>query len=132
MISGTVQTVAGGIATLRGPDGAGYAVRMPGRAALVGQTVAFAVRRDRVHLTHAGVAGVPGVNTVTGLVRAIEYQGTYVKATLLPDSPGGAQSGGPEFVVYVDEDAYFRDPIGLGTRATGRWDMDEAHLLRAD
>ena len=141
VMSSIVQSVAGGIVTLRGPDGAGYAVRMEGRAAPAGHEVTFAVRRDRVHLVRSDSAGVPGVNAVSGLVRAIEYQGTYVKATLLlgggqGGSQGGGQDGvqggGPEFVVFVDEDAYFRDPIGIGTRATGWWDMDEAHLLRAD
>jgi putative spermidine/putrescine transport system ATP-binding protein len=66
------------------------------------------------------------VNAVTGVVRAIEYQGIFVKATLLPDGGGG------EFVVYVDEGAYFRAPVGIGARATGWWDIDEAHPLRAD
>ena len=61
---------------------------MEGRAAPAGHEVTFAVRRDRVHLVRSDSAGVPGVNAVSGMVRAIEYQGTYVKATLLPDGPG--------------------------------------------
>jgi putative spermidine/putrescine transport system ATP-binding protein len=132
VMSGIVQGVAGDIATLLGSNGAGYAVRMPGRAVPVGHDLAFAVRRDRVSLARADAAAIPGVNAVSGVIRAIEYQGTYVKATLLPDGPGGRQGGGPEFVAYVDESVYFRDPIGIGTRATGWWDIDEAHVLRAD
>jgi hypothetical protein len=69
---------------------------------------------------------VPAVNQVTGVVRAIEYQGTYVKATL------GARAAGPDFVVYVDEDVYFDDPIGIGVKATGWWDIGQAHLLSND
>jgi putative spermidine/putrescine transport system ATP-binding protein len=126
VMSGAVRSVAGGIATLAGPDGGAYAVRMPGRAAPVGNELSFAVRRDRVRLVRAGAPGVPAVNQVTGVVRAIEYQGTYVKATL------GARAVGPDFVVYVDEDVYFDDPIGIGIKATGWWDIGQAHLLSND
>jgi putative spermidine/putrescine transport system ATP-binding protein len=122
VLSGAVLGVAGGIATLTG----GYAVRLTGRAPPIGQEVAFAVRRDRVRLVGVGQPDTPAVNAVTGVVRAIEYQGIFVKATLLPDGGGG------EFVVYVDEGAYFRAPVGIGARATGWWDIDEAHPLRAD
>ena len=126
VISGVVQSVAGEIATLTDADGGAYAVRMPGRAVPVGHEVSFAVRRDRIHLVRAHAGDVPAVNQVTGVIRAIEYQGTYVKATL------AARSTGPEFVVYIDKDVYFGDPIGIGIKATGWWDIDEAHLLRAD
>jgi putative spermidine/putrescine transport system ATP-binding protein len=128
VISGALQSVAGEIATLKGPDGGAYAVRMPGRAVPVGHDVSFALRRDRVHLVRADDGGVPAVNQVTGVIRAIEYQGTYVKATMA----AGPQGTGPEFVVYVDEDVYFGDPIGIGVKATGWWDIDEAHLLLND
>lgn len=132
VMSGIVQGVAGEIATLLGSNGAGYAVRMPGRAVPVDHDLAFAVRRDRVSLARADAPAIPGVNAVSGVIRAIEYQGTYVKAALVPDGPGDRQDGGPEFVAYVDESVYFRDPIGIGTRATGWWGIDAAHVLRAD
>ena len=123
VLSGTVQGVAAGVATLLGTGGS-FAVRLDGRAPPLGHTVEFAVRRDRVRLAAADEAGLPGVNAVSGTVRAVEYQGTFVKATLAPDGIGGA-----EFVVYVNEGDYFRAPLGIGARATGRWDIDEAHLL---
>jgi putative spermidine/putrescine transport system ATP-binding protein len=46
----------------------------------IGSTVHISIRRDRVHLTKRGAMGT--VNTVSGKVRAIEYQGTWVKVTL--------------------------------------------------
>ena len=52
---------------------------------------------------HAGRT-MAAVNQVTGVIRAIEYQGTYVKS---PSPPG---SNGPEFVVYIDEGSLFRRP----------------------
>jgi putative spermidine/putrescine transport system ATP-binding protein len=122
VLSGSLQSVAGGIATLTG----GYAVRLIGRAPPIGKNVEFAVRRDRVHLVQAGQPGTPGVNAVTGVVRAVEYQGIFVKATLIPDL------GGAEFVIYIDEGEYFQAPVGIGARATGWWNIEEAHLLQAD
>jgi putative spermidine/putrescine transport system ATP-binding protein len=122
VLSGAVAAVAGGVATLQG----GYAVRVTGRPPMVGQDVAFAVRRDRINLVPAGQPGTPSVNSVSGIIRAVEYQGIFVKATLLQDHGAG------EFVIYVDEGEYFQAPVGIGARATGWWDIDEAHLLRAE
>ncbi len=117
VLSGTVESVAAGIATLRGPGGEGYAVRLGTHKALAGQTIEFAVRRDRLSLTSASA-----VNSIAGRVRAIEYQGTFVKMTL-------TRAGAPDFVAYVDEGAYFRAPVAIGTAAGFGWDLDEAHLL---
>ncbi len=123
VLSGAIQGIAAGVATLLGASGS-FAVRLDGRAPPLGHTVEFAVRRDRVRLAAADGAGLPGVNAVSGTVRAAEYQGTFVKVTLAPDGAGGV-----EFVVYVNERDYFRAPLGIGMRATGCWDIDEAHLL---
>jgi putative spermidine/putrescine transport system ATP-binding protein len=117
VLSGTVESVAAGIATLRGPGGEGYAVRLGAEKALAGQTVEFAVRRDRLSLASSNA-----VNSITGRVRAIEYQGTFVKMTL-------TRAGAPDFVAYVDEGAYFRAPVAIGTMASFGWELDEAHLL---
>jgi hypothetical protein len=43
----------------------------------------------------------------------------------------GARGGSPEFVVYVGEDVYSGDPIGIGNKAAG-WGVDEAHLLLSE
>ncbi len=65
------------------------------------------------------------LNSVTGLLRAVEYQGTYVKATLAPE-------GAPEFVAYINETEYFQTPLALGSVASFGWDLDEAHLLTSE
>jgi putative spermidine/putrescine transport system ATP-binding protein len=119
VLAGKVEAVAGGLATLRGAEGQAFAVRASA-AVLPGQTMSFAVRRDRLARAAAG-----SVNSVTGTVRAVEYQGTYVKATLAP--PDSA-----EFVVYVDEADYFRAPLALGVAASFGWEIDEAHLLTSE
>jgi putative spermidine/putrescine transport system ATP-binding protein len=120
VLTGTVESVAGGIATLNGQDGEAYLVRLNARPALVGQTISFAIRRDRV-----AIAGSGAVNRVSGTVRAVEYQGTFVKATL--SRPNGA-----DFVAFIDEGDYFRAPMAIGATAGFGWDLDEAHLLTAE
>jgi putative spermidine/putrescine transport system ATP-binding protein len=120
VLSGTVETVMAGIATVTGPKGDSYAVRLGARRALVGQSIDFAVRRDHLSLVAEGT-----VNSVTGRIRAVEYQGTFVKATLVRD-------GAPEFVVYIDEGAYFRAPVAIGSQASFGWAMDEAHILASE
>ena len=119
VLSGTVETAEGGIATLRGAGGAGYVLRIGTQAMPVGRTAAFAVRRDRVQ---PAAEGTP--NSVTGQVRAVEYQGTFVKVTLA--APAG------DFVAYVDEGTYFRAPVALGSTASFGWVMDEAHQLTTE
>ena len=122
VLSGTVETLAGGVATLRGPGGLRFALAMPEDAHAVGREVFFAVRRDHVRLARAGAA--PGVNAVTGQVRAVEYQGTYVKVTL--DLPG---ADGEEFVAYMEDGAYFGDPVLPGQTVVGSWQVDQVHVL---
>ncbi len=117
VLSGTVETVAGGIATLRGADGAGFALKAGSRAVLPGQPVAFAVRRDRLQRL-----AEPRVNSVTAQVRAVEYQGIFVKVTLQP-------ANAPELVAYVGEADYFARPLAIGVTATFGWDVDEMLLL---
>jgi putative spermidine/putrescine transport system ATP-binding protein len=120
VLSGIVESVAGGIAALRGPDAESYAVRQGQHRILAGQTITFAIRRDQV-----APAGTPTVNRVSGRVRALEYQGTFVKVTL-------ERAAAPEFVAYVDEASYFRSPLAVGTVVGYSWNMDDAHLLSSE
>jgi putative spermidine/putrescine transport system ATP-binding protein len=132
VLHGTLQSIAGGIGTVLGEGGRRFALPMPSGSALTGQEVAFTVRRDHVRLTRVADSEAPAINAVCGLVRAIEYQGTFVKATLLPDPPVSDLGGGNEFVVYIEEGQYFRAPIGIGELAVGAWDIGDTHILKRD
>jgi hypothetical protein len=59
-------------------------------------------------------------------VRELEYQGIYMKVTLATDAPGE-----PPCVAYVEETAFFREPVRVGQRVTGQWPTDAAHGLAA-
>jgi putative spermidine/putrescine transport system ATP-binding protein len=123
VLSGKFESFSGGVATLRGPDGKQFSVPLTRRPDE--QEVFFAVRRDHVRLVRSENAEA-GADSITGRVRAVEYQGTYVKVTLtLP----GAQSSGDDFVAYVEEGAYFRDPLLPGQEVVASWRLDEIHVL---
>jgi putative spermidine/putrescine transport system ATP-binding protein len=101
---------------------------MEGLHALVGQTIHFAVRRDHVRLEATPSGEAAPINSVTGTIQAIEYQGIFVKVTLETNS---STSGG-QFVVYVEEGNYFRSPITVGQKATARWNIGDVHKLTND
>ena len=86
----------------------------------VGSTVHVSVRRDRIHLAKRSTAGA--VNTVNGKVRAIEYQGTWVKLTL-----EGAR--GEDFVVNLPDTEFFADTVNPGDSVRAYWKPLDVHPL---
>ena len=71
--------------------------------------------------------GSAAPNCVTGPIRAIEYQGTFVKVTLAADPAGGS-----EFVVYLEEGGYFRTPFMVGETVACSWSAEDAQVVAAD
>jgi putative spermidine/putrescine transport system ATP-binding protein len=59
---------------------------------------------------------------VTGTVRAIEYQGSWVKVTVEGASP-------EDFVVNLPDTEYFADPVTFGDSVVARWDTADVHYL---
>ena len=86
----------------------------------IGSTAHVSVRRDRIHLTKQNATGI--VNTVSGKVRAIEYQGTWVKVTL-----EGATS--EDFVVNLPDTEFFVDTVNPGDTVRAYWKPLDVHLL---
>ena len=122
VLTGRLDAVAGGVGTLIGQHGERFALQMNGSTAPVGQTLYFAVRRDHIRLSKGEAATI---NSIVGKVRAIEYQGTFVKVTLESRSA----SAGGEFVAYVEEGDYFRSPIAVAEQVTASWEIGEVHRL---
>ncbi len=129
VLAGKLETVVDGLATLRDAAGRGFCLRVGGTVRAAGQRVQFSVRRDHVRIAKLAGATVPPLNAVVGLVRAVEYQGTFVKVTLALD---GAAEKDDLFVAYVEEGDYFAGPIGIADRAVAWWEMDEMHALAAE
>ncbi len=124
VLHGQVTARSEGAVTLSGAQGASYVLPAGGDAPAPGATVSFAVRRDRMRVTGEHEAAVLAPNTLRGRVRELEYQGTYMKVSLVTDDPAA-----PGCVVYVEETTFFRDPVAVGQRVCCSWAAHEAHGL---
>ncbi len=124
VMHGQVSDLSGAAITLRGAQGACYILPRGDAPVPMGATVSFAVRRDRMRVTgeHDAMAQIP--NTLHGRVRELEYQGIYMKVSLVTDDPSA-----PGCVVYVEENTFFNDPVAVGQRVRCGWDIGEAHGL---
>ena len=126
VLHGQVTTVTESMVALEGAQGAHYLLPRGDAALAVGATVSFAVRRDRMRVTGDADPIALAPNTLRGRVRELEYQGIYMKVSLLTDVPAA-----PGCVVYVEENTFFKDPVAVGQRVRCHWPADEAHGLAA-
>jgi putative spermidine/putrescine transport system ATP-binding protein len=128
VLHGRVAAVTESSITLQGAQGDCYLLphdtTAGGTTVTTGQSLSFAVRRDRMRVTGEHEALVPAPNTLRGRVRELEYQGIYMKVSLVTDDPGA-----PGCVVYVEENTFFNDPVSVGQRVRCHWDATEAHGL---
>lgn len=108
---------ADGTATVESSGGVVYTVKTAGRVE-TGQELRFSVRRDRIRIERAASER----NCFSGRVTNTEYQGTFVKVAL---DTGERE----EFIIYMDEDAYFAQPIAVGETVHCAWDASLNHHL---
>lgn len=84
-----------------------------------------AVRTDRIAVRPAPEGDViAGIDTVSGIVRSMEYHGTSVHLRL-------DTAVADEFYVVVDEAAFYARPVQIGERVLATWNADQAHPLEA-
>jgi putative spermidine/putrescine transport system ATP-binding protein len=124
VLGGRLARTADNVGILENDKGQRFEVVMPSGLATPGAPVNVSIRRDRVTLQNGAAAGA-SVNQVSGTVDAIEYQGAYVKVTM-------RIAGDEEFVAYLRDDAFLRNPVAIGDAATASWQREDLHLLRAD
>ena len=120
VFAGRVSEITNGVVVLDMPQRGRIEFPASNPVPSIGSTAHVSVRRDRIHLTRQGATGT--VNTVSGKVRAIEYQGTWVKVTL-----EGASS--EDFVVNLPDTEFFVDPVNPGDTVQAYWKPLEVHLL---
>ena len=120
VFAGRVSEITNGVVVLDMPQRGRIEFPASNPVPSIGSTAHVSVRRDRIHLTRHGATGT--VNTVSGKVRAIEYQGTWVKVTL-----EGASS--EDFVVNLPDTEFFVDPVNPGDTVQAYWKPLEVHLL---
>jgi putative spermidine/putrescine transport system ATP-binding protein len=87
-------------------------------------SIAFvSVRRDRIHLAKLTTTGGSGiVNAVSGRIRGIEYQGSWVKITIEGPSP-------EDFVANLPDTEFFADPVEVGDTIVARWSTSDIRVL---
>ena len=123
VLRGKVERIEGDQAIVVAPELRNVAVPVGVRRGLAaGAEVDFAVRRDDVELTRPGGHDGAGRAAVATRVRAIEYQGNFVKV-LLDDI------GGDELVAYVPDRTFYRDPFAIGDVVMAGWQAEKARML---
>jgi putative spermidine/putrescine transport system ATP-binding protein len=124
VLSGRVQTIDGCRLTFAQPDRKSLAAPLRANARVdVGDRIDVAVRRDDIELLRPNaVVSEQEQSALPSRVLAIEYQGSFVKVMLdtIADE---------EFVAYVPERTFFRDPLGIGDVVLATWAIDHAQLL---
>ena len=123
VFDGQVKGVAKGTAEVENAAGERFAV--DGKNTSVGESVGFSIRRDKVGMARANGAneGQMPANCIAGKVDAIEYQGTWVKVTML-------RKHGSLLVANMDEVDYFADPVKIGDAIKAEWATDDIHMLK--
>jgi putative spermidine/putrescine transport system ATP-binding protein len=120
VFAGRVSGITNGVIVLDLPERGHIEFPASDPAPSIGTTAYVSVRRDRIHLTKQGTAGT--VNAVSGKVRAIEYQGTWVKVTL-----EGATN--EDFVVNLPDTEFFADPVNPSDTVRAYWKSFDVHPL---
>jgi putative spermidine/putrescine transport system ATP-binding protein len=122
VLAGRVVAVGAGLLAIDLGNGGRVEFMAPTPAPDAGTLAHVSVRRDRIRLKKRTDAAGPSINAVTGKVRAIEYQGSWVKVTI--------EGAGPDdFVVNAPDTEYFRNPVTFGDAVDARWERADVHYL---
>ena len=119
VLSGKVLQSDGQEILAESPDGSKFDFAAKGPVT-EGDTVRFSVRRDKIHVVSAARQDK---NTLKGEVANVEYQGTFVKVGLNSQQDD-------EFIIYMDDRAYFENPLNVGDEVVSEWQAEDVcHLL---
>ncbi|MDQ0396521.1 ABC transporter ATP-binding protein [Labrys monachus] len=122
VLTGTVASVSAAGVRLEGTQGEAFDVPVGGAPA-AGAPMSISIRRDRIHVAKAtGEAAPLAPNSVAGVVEATEYQGNFVKVSILV-------AGGSAFVANVADEEFFAGPVGPGDRVVASWKPEQVHVL---
>jgi putative spermidine/putrescine transport system ATP-binding protein len=124
VLSGKVEKVGEGLVVLSQPNRSEIQIRLGTDVRVaVGDRIDLAVRRDDIELVRADAGGpADGATALPSRVTAIEYQGSFVKVMLdtVPDE---------DFVAYIPERTFFRDPFNVGDVLLATWSAGRARVL---
>jgi putative spermidine/putrescine transport system ATP-binding protein len=123
VLSGRIERIEGDGALISAEEMRDVVVPLGQRRTLsAGDRVDFAIRRDDVDLTRPEMGAGSRRAKVPSRVRAIEYQGNFVKVLL-------DNVGGDELIAYVPDRIFYRDPFSIGDIVVAGWDKDKTRML---
>ncbi|WP_282129021.1 ABC transporter ATP-binding protein [Roseobacter litoralis] len=119
VVTGTIAATNGSQVVAEAEGGARFDLPVK-RDMAIGDPISFAVRRDKINIVSKAEQDM---NTLQGEVINVEYQGTFVKVGLNTTQDD-------EFIVYMDDRAYFDNPLKVGDAVISEWSSDNVcHLL---
>ena len=123
VLSGRIERIEGDSAMISADEMRDVIVPLgPRRTVAAGDRVDFAVRRDDVDLVRPEIGAGRQRAKVPSRVRAIEYQGNFVKVML-------DNIGSDELIAYVPDRIFYRDPFSIGDIVVAGWDQDKTRML---
>ncbi len=123
VLSGRIERIEGDSVVIAAQEMRDVIVPLGARRTVsAGDRVDFAVRRDDVGLTRPESADGSGRARVPSRVRAIEYQGNFVKVIL-------DNVGSDELIAYVPDRIFYCDPFSVGDVVLAGWERDKARML---
>ena len=123
VLSGRIERIEGDSAMISAEEMRDVIVPLgPRRTVAAGDRVDFAVRRDDVDLVRPEISAGRQRAKVPSRVRAIEYQGNFVKVML-------DNIGSDELIAYVPDRIFYRDPFSIGDIVVAGWDQDKTRML---
>ena len=123
VLSGRIERIEGDSAMISAEEMRDVIVPLgPRRTVAAGDRVDFAVRRDDVDLVRPEIGAGRQRAKVPSRVRAIEYQGNFVKVML-------DNIGSDELIAYVPDRIFYRDPFSIGDIVVAGWDQDKTRML---
>jgi putative spermidine/putrescine transport system ATP-binding protein len=103
--------------TLKGSSGEIYHLNANGVD--VGRVLSFGIRRDKVYIASSED---DSQNSIKGIVHALEYQGNWVKVTIVKPND-------ERIVAVIDDHKFFNNPAKVGDNVYAAWATDEGRLL---
>jgi putative spermidine/putrescine transport system ATP-binding protein len=122
VFAGRVDAIKGDLVSLAAPQMKHIAVPVGSARVSKGDTIDVAVRRDDVGLVRLGTDVAADTSWLASRVLAVEYQGNFVKVML-------DATGTDEFIAYIPERTFFRDPYAIGDVVQATWPSHLSRLL---